>query len=74
MNREFAQLVSIRSLGRKSRWYGPGLSVCFTRLGMGAASQKQPINWDKVLGLATALLVVALGWTAAGFAISRFIR
>ena len=35
---------------------------------------KLAVNWDKVLGLATVLAVVALGWTAVGFAVSRFLR
>jgi hypothetical protein len=74
MNREFAQLVSIRSARRRNRWYGPGISACLARFETGATAQKQAVNWNKVLGLATVLVVVALGWTAVGIAVSRFLR
>ena len=75
MNREFTQLVSIRSGGRRrNRWYGPGISVCLARLESGAAPRKQAVNWDKLLGLATVVVVVALGWTALGFAVAHFLR
>ncbi|HXM19813.1 MAG TPA: hypothetical protein VN948_00935 [Terriglobales bacterium] len=70
MNRELAQLVG----GRRNRWYGDGVSVCLARLKTGPAPRKQALNWDKVLGLATVLVVVALGWTAVGFAVSHFLR
>jgi hypothetical protein len=74
MNGEIAQLASIRTVGRRSRWYGPGVSACLARFQTGAAPRKQSVNWDKVLGLATVLVVVVLGWTAVGFAVSHFLR
>jgi hypothetical protein len=73
-NRELAQLVSIRGGDRKNRWYGCGISECLARLETGIVPRKQALNWDKVLSLATVLAVVALGWTAVGFAVSHFLR
>ena len=74
MNREITQLLSIRGVRRRNRWYGPGVSACLAWLETGRAPRKQAVNWDKVLGLATAAVVVALGWTAVGLAISHFLR
>jgi hypothetical protein len=71
MNGELAQLASG---SRRNRWYGRGVSVCLARLETGGMPRKPAVNWDKVLGLATVLAVVALGWTAVGFAVSRFLR
>jgi len=74
MNREIAQLVSVRGARRRNRWYGPGVSSCLARLETGVASRKQTVNWDKVLGLGTVAVVLTLGWTAVGIAISHFLR
>jgi hypothetical protein len=71
MNGELAQLAGG---GRRNRWYGCGVAVCLARLETGGVPRKPAVNWDKVLGLATVLAVVALGWTAVGFAVSRFLR
>jgi hypothetical protein len=77
--REFAQLGSvstapIRTTPRGNRWYGPGISVCLGRFETRAVARKQAVNWDKTLGLVTALVVAALGWTAVGFAVSHLLR
>jgi hypothetical protein len=74
MNRELAPRVSIRSGRRRNRWYGAGISVCLAQPETGAVPRKQAVNWDKVLGLATVLAVVALAWTAVGFAVSHLLR
>jgi len=74
MHREVAQLVSIRGARPRNRWYGPGISVCIARLDTGTLPRKQAINWDTVFGLATAVVVVGLGWTAVGIAVSYFLR
>lgn len=74
MNGEIVQLVSIHRVGRRSRWHGPGVSACLARFETGAASQKHSLGWDRVLGLATVLVVVVLGWAAVGFAIYHFLK
>jgi hypothetical protein len=74
MNREITQWVGMRGARQRNRWYGPGVSVCLGRLETGTLPRNQTINWDKVLGLATAAVVVALGWTAVALAISHFLR
>jgi len=73
MNRQFAQLVSFRSI-RRNRWYGSGVSACLAQFETGASLRRRAVNWDKVLGLATVLGVVAISWILAAFAISRFLR
>jgi hypothetical protein len=74
MNREIAQLEIIYGRRRRNRWYGDGISTCFSGLESGAKSPKQSVNWDRVRGLATVLVVTALGWTALGIAVARFAR
>jgi hypothetical protein len=72
MNSELAQLAG--GLGPRNRWYGCGVSVCLARFESRTASKKHPLDWDKVLGLATVLAVLALGWTAVGFTVSHLVR
>ncbi len=77
--REFAQLVGvrtppIRTVRRISRWCGPGISVCLAPFETRPVARKQVLNWDKTLGLSTVLVVVALGWTAVGFAVYHLLR
>jgi len=74
MNREITQLLSIRGVRRRNRWYGPSVSVCLAWLETGRAPRKEAINWDRVAGLAMVLVVLALGWAAVGLAISHFLR
>jgi len=74
MNRELAQRVSIRSARRRNRWYGPGISLCLARTETGTAPRKPAVNWNRVLGLATALVVVVVVWTAVGIAVSYVLR
>jgi len=71
MNRELAQPVSV---GRKNRWYGPGVSAHLDRLEIGTVPKKQTLNWDRVLGLATVLALVGLVWTAVGYAAFHLFR
>jgi hypothetical protein len=73
MERELAQLVSIRDFRPRNRWYGSGVSLCLARIGA-IAPPKRAVNWNKVLGLLTVLVVVALGWTTVGIAVSHFLR
>jgi hypothetical protein len=73
MNRELTQLVSVRDFRRRNLWYGAGVSLCLARIEV-TAPLKQAVNWNKVLGLVTVLVVVAIGWTAMGFAVSHFLR
>jgi hypothetical protein len=49
------------------------MSLCLARIEVTAPS-KQAVNWNKVLGLVTVLMVIALGWTAVGFAVCHFLR
>jgi hypothetical protein len=72
--REFAQLGSVRIAHRINRWCGPGISVCLARFNTGTVARKHALNWNKTLGLVTALVVAALGWTAVGFAVSHLLR
>ena len=74
MNRELAQLVRVPPARRRNRWYGDGVSACVARIDAGETPRKQVVNWDKILGLATVVTVVALAWTALGFAVSHFLR
>jgi hypothetical protein len=74
MNRELAQPESIRSARRRNRWYGPGISLCLARPETGTVPRKPAVNWNKVLGLVTALVVVVVGWTAVGIAVSYVLR
>ena len=74
MNVELAQMVKVRREGRTNRWFGCSLSECLVRFEAEAQRQKLKINWDRVLGLFTALAVSALGWTAVGLAVSHFLR
>ncbi len=74
MDHEVIELVNVLGRRRKNRWYGPGLSVSLIRLEAGAEPRKHLLNWDRLLGLATVVVVVALGWTAVGFAVSHWLR
>jgi len=74
MNHELAQLAGLPVVRRRNRWYGHGISVCLARLEIGAAPRKQPVDRGKVLGLATVLVVVGLGWIGVGIAVSHFLR
>jgi hypothetical protein len=74
MDYEVIELVNILGRRRKNRWYGPGVSVSLIRLEVGAEPRKHLLNWDKLLGVATVVVVVALGWTAVGFAVSHWLR
>ena len=74
MNRELAQLAGLPVVRRRNRWHGHGLSVCLARLEIGAAPRKQPVDWDKVLGLVAVLVVVTLSWIGVGIAVSHFLR
>ncbi|HXM62159.1 MAG TPA: hypothetical protein VN950_14980 [Terriglobales bacterium] len=74
MDHEVIELVNILGRRGKNRWYGPGLSVSLIRLEAGTVPRKHLLNWDRLLGVATVLVVVALGWTAVGFAISHWLR
>ena len=74
MNLELAPRTGVRGGRRRNRWYGLGVSGCLAQLETSTAPRKQPVNWNKVLGLAISLLVVALGWSAVGFAVAHFLR
>jgi hypothetical protein len=73
-NREMAQFEIVYGRRRRNRWCGDGISTNLDGLKRGARSPKQPVNWDRVLGLATVLVVAALGWMALGIAVARFVR
>jgi len=74
MNRELAQLVEIPDSRQRNRWFGKDVSECLERFEASATRTQQKVDWNKVLGLTTVLLVVTLGWTAIGIAILRFLR
>jgi len=74
MNRELAQTISLSAVPRRSRWFGKGISRCLAGLEPGVVSRRRPVNWGNVLGLVTALAVMALGWTAVGIAVSHILR
>jgi hypothetical protein len=74
MDGELAQLVRVGDFGGRNRWYGCGVSECLAQLEVEPAPQKYTINWNRVLGLVTALLVSACGWSAVGIAVWHFLR
>jgi hypothetical protein len=74
MNHEFAQLVGVSGSRRRNRWYGPGVSACLASLRPRTAVRRQAVNWGKMLGLGATLAMVALAWTAVGFAVSHWLR
>jgi hypothetical protein len=74
MDHEVIELVNILGRHRRNRWYGPGVSVSLIRLEAGAEPRKHWLNWDRLLGVGTVLVVVGLGWTAVGLAVSYWLR
>jgi hypothetical protein len=74
MNRELDKPLSIAGVPLGSRRYWVDMSQHLPRLDPNVPVRKQPINWDKVLGLAMVVVVVGLYWTAIGIVISRFLR
>jgi hypothetical protein len=73
MDHEVIQLLNILGQRRRNRWYGPGVSVCLARI-ESAVVPRARFNWDRLLGIATVLVVVTLSWTAVGFAVSHWLR
>jgi hypothetical protein len=74
MNREFARVEIIYGRRRGSQWFGDGISAGFGGHEPGGKAWKQPVNWDRVAGLLTVLVVLALSWTVVGIAVSHFLR
>jgi hypothetical protein len=74
VSREVAPLVSIRSARKRNRWHGPGVMQCLAEFGTISKPRKATINRDRVLGLGTFLAVVAIAWSAVGFALWHFLR
>ena len=73
-NHEIGQLEILCGRRRRNRWYGDSISTNLDGLKPCPRSPKQPVNWDRVLGLATMLVVTALGWMALGIAVAHFAR
>jgi hypothetical protein len=74
MNREFARVEIIYGRRQGSPRFGDGISAGFGSHEPGRKVWKQPVNWDRVAGLLTVLVVLTLSWTVVGIAISRFFR
>jgi len=74
MKGELADVVNTYEQRQKSRWFGDGISACIAEVEPDAKPSAHSINWNRVLGLGTALVVVALSWTVLGIAVSRFVR
>ena len=74
ISRELAPLVSIRSARKRNRWRGPGVMQCLAELGAIPEPRKPIIIRNRVLDLGTFLAVVAIAWSAVGFAIWHFLR
>ena len=74
MDHEVIQFVNLLGQRRKNRWYGPGVSDCLARIELGVVPRRHLVNWDRLLGVATVLVVVTLSWTAVGFAVSHWLR
>jgi len=75
-NPGLAELVSTPSR-RTSPWYEPryeqAISSFLARI-ESKPSRKLVVRWDKLLGMATLLVVCGTGWTAVGFAVARLLR
>ena len=69
----FGRLVSFPIASRRDRWYEQVMSAYLAQ-SEGCAPRKLAVNWDKMLGMATLLLVSGVGWTAVGVAASFFLR
>ena len=65
-NPGLAQLVSFPNAGRRSRWYEEAISA--------SPQRKVAVNWEKMLGMTTLLVVSGVGWSAVGFAVAHFLR
>lgn len=77
MKSELADVVNIYELRHKSRWFGDGISACLAEVEAKEAEgdlASHSINWDKLLGLVVALVVVGLSWTALGIVVLRFMK
>ena len=74
VRRELAPLVSIRSARKGNRWRGPGVMQCLAEFGTISKPRKTIINRNQYLGLGTFLAVVAIAWSALGFALWHFLR
>jgi hypothetical protein len=74
----FAPLVSFASFGRSCRWFEEAISRHRISLKLDkievTTSHEVFVNWNKVWGLATLLVVCGGGWTAAGIAATHFFK
>jgi hypothetical protein len=69
----FAPLESFTSAGRSYRWFEEALSLDLYEMDA-VTSHKVSVNWDKLCGMATLLVVCGGGWTAAGIAATHLFR
>jgi len=70
----FGRLVSFPIASRRDRWYERVMSAYLAQSEGSMPARKLAVNWDKMLGMATLLLVSGVGWTAVGVAASFFLR
>ncbi len=70
----FGRLVSFPLASRRDRWYERMMSAHLAQSKGSMPAPKLAVNWDKMLGMATLLLVSGVGWTAVGVAASFFLR
>ena len=69
----FAPLVSFTSAGRTCRWFARAISTDGDEMEV-TMSRQVFVNWDKLAGMATLLVVCGGSWTAAGIAATHFFR
>ena len=69
----FAPLVSSTCAGRSYRWFARAISTDRDEMEV-TISRQLFVNWDKLLGMATLLVVCGGSWTAAGIAATHFFR
>lgn len=66
--------MSFPIASRRDRWYERVMSAHLAQSEGRMPARKLAVNWDKMLGMATLLLVSGVGWTAVGIAASFFLR
>lgn len=74
LNREFAQLEIVRYQRPRSRWFGDDISAFLTRNQPNTVAPRQPVDWNRMVGLAAVLVILGLSWTAIAATISYLVK
>ncbi|HSY64860.1 MAG TPA: hypothetical protein VK829_09680 [Terriglobales bacterium] len=69
----FAHLVSFPNTGRSYRSFERAISSDLDEMEV-TTSHTHSVNWDRLLGIATLLVVCGGSWTAAGIAATYLFR